>query len=186
MKNATNAIPGDQESQIKDNTDSLDSFDLDIDALFWANRGVRLSQSFAAHPPKIIGRCNDLTRGVKWSKEAKAYMSYKAFLRHQLAVPESMARDADGLVIEVFFALPKGCIKKNGQPTKEGDRRLKGLVKCLPTDVDNLGKPIQDAVMKGEDEAIRDADLMILYVEKRWGMENKIIVRLLLPMGVDG
>lgn len=167
-------------SQVKDSTDSLN---LDIDALFWAKRGVELSEPFTAHPSKIIGRCNDLTRGRHWSKASQAYMDYKTLLCDGLAVPESLATIADGIVIEAFFALPKGCLKANGFPTKEGDRRLQGLVKCLPIDVDNLGKPIVDAVMKGEDGAIRDASLMILHIEKRWGMENKIVVRLLLPLG---
>lgn len=158
--------------------------DVDIDALFWAKRGVRLSEPFTAYPPKIIGRCNDLARGEYSLKKARAYMAYKTYLRHRLAVPESLARIADGIVVDAEFALPKTCFKKDGiTPTKEGDRRLKGLVKCLPTDNDNWLKPVKDAVFKCADEVVRDADSMIDHNEKRWALENKITVWLLLPLG---
>jgi len=155
--------------------------DIDIDALFWARRGLKLSDPFTAYPPKIIGRCNDLTRGKYWSEAASDYMDYKSLLKLELNIPEDLVKVADGIVIEAEFGLPKSCLKKDGTPTLEGDRRLKGLVKLIPQDWDNIGKPIQDAVAKTEG-GIKDASVMVGMVTKRWGLENKITVRLLLPL----
>ena len=155
--------------------------DVDLDAPFWARRNVKLVGPFTAHPPKIIGRCNDLARGVYYTKAAREYMEYKDMLALELNVPWELVAVADGIVIEAEFGLPKSCLKKDGTPTKEGVRRLDGLVKAIPIDDDNLKKPIQDAVTKSEG-MVRDAGIMKAYTEKRWAMETKITVWLLLPL----
>jgi Holliday junction resolvase RusA-like endonuclease len=108
-------------------------------------------------------------------------MAYKDFLQAELAVPDFLIPLANGIVIEAEFGLPKSCLKKNGSPNKEGDRRLGGLEKGIPTDWDNIAKPIQDAVAKTEG-GIKDASVMTGLVTKKWGLENKITVWLLLPL----
>lgn len=148
----------------------------------WLNQGLEISESFVAHPQKIIGRCNDLTRGKYWSKSSQTYLDYKTWLKAELAIPEILMEVADGILIDFKFALPKSCLKKDGTPTAEGLRRLSGEVKGLPIDCDNGGKPVMDAATKTDDGQIKDADIMIFQVTKCWGLENKVTVRLLMPI----
>lgn len=107
------------------------------------------------------------TCGGKFSDEQKAYHAYKDNILGQCII-QGFDRNCDVFSIECefFHPLPADCFKKDGSYTPRG-LRLIGQPKRTKPDVDNLCKPIADALRPGDDEGV-----WIMSGRKIWGADN--------------
>ena len=103
----------------------------------------------------------------KFSDEQKAYHAYKESVKAQcIAQGFDVHCDVFSIDCDFFAPLPVDCFRKDGGYTPRG-LRLIGQPKRTKPDVDNLCKPIADALCPGNDQGIWQ-----MVGRKFWGADN--------------
>ena len=126
-----------------------------------------------------------LTQGDRWWKSnlskscarGRRARRIQAYYKYVDEIKEAMqsngVRLESVLCVEFHLPLPKSKRKKDGRPTKAGQRLLDGVWHRQTPDWDNLAKGVQDALLE------RDEGVYCGVVRKVWGMDGKVVFYLL-------